>query len=83
MTEDPKNMTCEEFSARMNEMIAAGEDIFSHPHVQTCELHRALLADLEAIAKAARELFPEVEPPDDLWKEIEGKLEMEGKTSPK
>ena len=83
MTEDPKNMTCEEFGAKMNDMIAAGEDIFSHPHVKICELHRALLADLEAIAKVARELFPEVEPPHDLWKEIEGKLEMEGKSSPK
>jgi hypothetical protein len=67
-------MSCEEFDAHMSEMIAAGEDIFNHPHVRTCELHKALLADLEAIAIAAKELFPEVDPPDDLWKGIEGKL---------
>jgi hypothetical protein len=83
MTEKGKNMSCEEFGARMNELIASGGDIFAHPHVQGCELHRALLADLEAIAEAARGLFPEVEPPPDLWKKIERELEMEGKSSPK
>jgi hypothetical protein len=75
---DKREMSCEEFGARMNELIATGEDIFAHPHVMTCELHRALLEDLEAIAIAARQLFPEVDPPDNLWKEIEGKLEVEG-----
>jgi len=79
---DKKQMSCEEFGARMNELIASGEDIFAHPHVMTCKLHRALLEDLEAIAIAARQLFPEVDPPDNLWREIEGKLEEEGKPSP-
>ena len=74
MTEDPKVMSCEEFDAHMSEMIATGQDIFTHPHVQSCELHKALLADLEAIARVAKDLFPEVDPPDDLWKDIEGKL---------
>lgn len=69
-----REMSCEEFGAKMSEMIASGEDIFSHPHVQTCKLHRALLEDLEAIAIAARQLFPEVDPPDNLWKEIESRL---------
>ena len=37
-----------------------------HPHIQRCELCRALLADLETIAEAARRLFPIEEPPDEL-----------------
>ena len=37
----------------------------------------ALLADLEAIAEAARQLFPIEEPPDDLWKKIQSKLDKE------
>ncbi len=74
MTKDLKEMSCEEFDARMTAMMASGEDIFTHPHVQSCELHKALLADLEAIARVAKDLFPEVDPPDDLWSGIEGKL---------
>jgi hypothetical protein len=83
MTENRKDMSCEEFQSHLPELIGAGVDVSSHPHVLGCELCRALLADLEAIARAARELFPEVEPPDTLWDEIEDKLEMEGKSSPK
>jgi hypothetical protein len=74
MTENHKDMPCEEFQAHLPDLIGAGVDVSNHPHVLSCDLCRALLADLEAIAMAARELFPEVEPPDDLWKEIEEKL---------
>lgn len=74
MNEDPRQMTCEEFDSRMSAMMASGEDIFTHPHVKNCELHKALLSDLEAIARAAKDLFPDVDPPEDLWKDIEGKL---------
>jgi hypothetical protein len=35
------------------------------------------LADLDAIAQAARQLFPVEEPPDDLWKEIESAIVRE------
>jgi predicted anti-sigma-YlaC factor YlaD len=49
----------------------------SHPHIQNCELCRALLADLETIAKAARQLFPIVEPPDALWEQIESAIKEE------
>jgi len=80
MIDNRKNMSCEEFGVRMNELIATGEDIFSHPHVQTCVLHKALLEDLEAIAIAARQLFPEVDPPENLWMEIEGRLDEEKET---
>jgi len=74
MIDNRKDMSCREFSARMAELIAAGEDIFAHPHVRRCKMHRALLDDLETIAKAARQLFPEVDPPATLWDGIQARL---------
>jgi hypothetical protein len=74
----PEKMTCEEFQSHMPELIASGEDISQHPHILECELCRALLADLEAIAAAAREMFAPVEdPPDTLWEQIESKIKAE------
>ena len=71
MTDDRNTMSCAEFQAQLPELIGSGADVSTHPHLQDCELCRALLADLETIAEAARQLFPVVEPPDDLWKHIE------------
>ena len=71
MTGDPRNMSCEEFQAQMPELIGSGEDASAHPHLQTCDRCRALLADLQTIADAARQLFPSVEPPDEVWANIE------------
>ena len=75
---DGKNtMSCAEFQDRMPELIGSGEKAAHHPHIQTCELCRALLADLETIAEAARQLFPIEEPPDELWEQIEIKIKSE------
>ncbi|MGA9673210.1 MAG: hypothetical protein WBQ94_28685 [Terracidiphilus sp.] len=71
MTEDRNNSGCAEFEAQLPDLIGSGENASEHPHVQSCELHRALLADLETIAEAARQLLPPVEPPDKLWAQIE------------
>jgi predicted anti-sigma-YlaC factor YlaD len=71
MTEDRNHMSCAEFQAQLPELIGSGENASVHPHVQNCELCRALLADLETIAEAARQLFPVEEPPDKLWQQIE------------
>ena len=71
-------MTCEEFTAGMAELVASGEDIFSHPHVKSCSVHRALLEDLEAIAAAARQLLPDVDPSDGIWEKIKSELEPGG-----
>ena len=54
MTSDPNKMSCAEFQAQLPDLIGSGADAGSHPHVQNCELCRALLADLETIAEAAR-----------------------------
>ena|ERR1700744_291946 len=74
----PEKMTCEEFQSHLPEVIATGEDISQHPHILSCELCRNLLADLEAIAEAARQLFPPMEdPPDTLWEQIQSKIQAE------
>ena len=78
MTADRSQLTCAEFQSQLPDLIGSGEDVSTHPHIQSCELCRALLADLETIAEAARQLFPAVEPPDDLWNQIESAIENEG-----
>jgi predicted anti-sigma-YlaC factor YlaD len=77
MTDVRNTMSCADFQAQLPELIGSGEDASTHPHLQNCELCRALLADLETIAEAARQLFPVVEPPDDLWKHIESAIKDE------
>jgi hypothetical protein len=77
MTQDAMNLNCAEFQAQLPELIGSGERIADHPHILSCELCRALLADLETIAEAARQLFPPVEPPDELWEQIESAIKKE------
>jgi hypothetical protein len=79
MKEDASKMSCEAFQAQLPELVGSGENLANHPHLKDCELCRALLADLETIAEAARQLFPIEEPPDALWKEIESKIKKESK----
>jgi predicted anti-sigma-YlaC factor YlaD len=77
MTGDPSKLSCAEFQAQLPELISSGKDATAHPHLQSCELCRALLADLETIAEAARQLFPSVEPPDEVWEHIESAIKQE------
>jgi hypothetical protein len=70
-------MSCAEFQEHLPELIATGEDVSQHPHILECDLCRALLADLETIAQAARALFPTVEPPAEVWDKIESALKSE------
>jgi hypothetical protein len=77
MSDNPKDLSCAEFQSQLPELIASGMDAETHPHVQSCELCRALLADLETIAEAARQLFPGVEPPEEVWKNIESAIKTE------
>jgi hypothetical protein len=78
MTESANNSKCIEFQDKLPDLIGAGEDLSVHPHIQSCELCRALLSDLETIAEAARQLFPSEEPPDELWSHIESAIRSEG-----
>ena len=77
MKKDTNILSCAEFQAQLPELIGSGEQIAEHPHLRSCELCRALLADLETIAEAARQLFPIVEPPDELWEQIESAIRNE------
>jgi hypothetical protein len=78
MTDTPRKLSCEEFQAQLPDLIGSGEDLADHEHIRGCELCRALLADLETIAEAARQLFPVEEPPDKLWEQIESAIKNEG-----
>jgi predicted anti-sigma-YlaC factor YlaD len=77
MTGDPKNMTCQEFQAQLADLIGSGIDVSNHPHLQTCDTCRALLAELETIAEAARQLLPIEQPKEDLWDRIELAIKKE------
>jgi hypothetical protein len=81
MKDDSKNLNCAAFQAQLPELIGSGVDLNTHPHMQSCEVCRALLADLETIAEAARQLLPIVEPPDELWEQIEAKIKDEESAS--
>lgn len=77
MTGDPSKMSCAEFQAQMADLIGSGEDLTTHPHLKGCADCSALLADLKTIAEAARQLFPSVEPPDEVWEHIESAIKQE------
>ena len=75
MTGEPDNLSCQEFQENLADLIGSGEAA-DHPHLKTCANCRALLADLQAIADAARELLPP-DPGDDLWMRIEEEIKKE------
>jgi hypothetical protein len=77
MTGDPGKMSCADVQAQLPELIASGQDAAAHPHLRSCRDCRAFLASLEAIAEAARQLFPSVEPPDEVWERIESAIRRE------
>ncbi len=64
-------MSCAEFQVKLAELIGSGSDVANHFHIQKCDHCRILFSDLQTIAAAARDLFPVVEPPDEVWKNIE------------
>lgn len=74
MSTQPDKQSCADFQAHLPELIGSGADLSDHPHLAECDLCRALLADLETIAQAARNLFPSVEPPEEIWANIESAI---------
>ena len=53
MTEKQNILTCAEFQAQLPELISSGQPIADHPHLRTCGLCSALLAELQTIVDAA------------------------------
>jgi len=49
-------------------------------HLEGCESCRALLADLQTIARSA-EALPPLNPPDRVWMQIAGRLHQEGRVT--
>jgi hypothetical protein len=82
MKGDQDKMSCAEFQAQLPELIGSGTDTAAHPHVMSCDDCRKFLADLETIAEAARQLFPSVEPRDELWKNIESAIKKDDDGGP-
>ena len=62
---------CIDFQGHLPELIGTGADLSNNPHISSCLLCHALLADLQTIADAARQLMPAIEPPDEVWEHIE------------
>ena len=85
MIDNRKNLSCEQFQEQLAELIGSGADASTHPHVLECDLCRSFLSELEAIAAAARELFPVEDPSDRVWEQIQSaiQVEEEGKPSAK
>ncbi len=77
MNQDSNRTTCAAFQDQLPELIGSGRKLADHPHLESCAHCRALLADLETIAAAARPVFPIVEPPEDLWEQIESAIRRE------
>ena len=77
MNQDHNEMSCAAFQAQLPDLIGSGEDISEQTHLKDCETCRTLLAELETIAQAARQLFPIEEPPDEVWEHIESAIKKE------
>lgn len=77
MTTDPKTMSCTEFQAQLSDLVGSGADVGNHPHIKECDLCRQLYQELQTIADAARQLFPDQQPEDNLWERIESAIKKE------
>ena len=74
---DPKSMPCEEFQAQLSDLVGSGADVANHPHIKDCDICRELYEQLQTIADAAKQLFPDQEPEESLWERIESAIKKE------
>jgi len=78
MTIDPKSMSCEEFQNKLAELVGSGADVQNHPHIAVCQNDcLRLYQDLQTIADAAKQLFQDQQPEDNLWERIETAIKKE------
>jgi hypothetical protein len=79
----PASMSCAEFQEQLPDLFASGtngvpEDPALQAHLSTCDNCSALVRDLQYIADQARLLLePTHEPSDNVWSNIQSKLEAE------
>ena len=75
MTVDSKSMSCEEFQSQLADLIGSGANVVDHPHISECKNNcLRLYEDLQTIADAAKQLFPDQQPEDNLWERIESAI---------
>jgi predicted anti-sigma-YlaC factor YlaD len=77
MTTNHKTMSCEVFQSQLSDLVGSGADIENHPHIKECDICRQLYQELQTIADAARQLFPDQQPEDKLWDRIESAIKEE------
>jgi hypothetical protein len=70
-------MTCEEFERVLPE-LGESQSIEQESHLKSCSACSELLSDLNAIARQAQLLEPDVEPSPRVWNSIEITLRHEG-----
>jgi hypothetical protein len=81
MNKKANTQSCAIFQAQLPKLIGSRVNVTDHSHLRSCSNCSLLLADLEAIAEAARQLFPIQDPSDDLWEEIQFAIEKERPSS--
>ena len=59
MSEDLRNLTCEEFQNQIAELVGSGAKIENHPHLKVCAICSQLLNDLTTMQKT-RDIFGSV-----------------------
>ena len=70
MSEDFRELTCEEFQNQIAELVGSGAKVDNHPHVTGCAICSQLLHDLKTIAENSRHLrFGSSDSDTDDWSE--------------
>ena len=71
-------MQCQELEQELERSGGGSLPAGAMAHLESCVTCRSLVADLESIAAAARELPREMEPPVKLWTALHARLAAEG-----
>ncbi len=72
-------MQCHEFEQALEQQEAQQLPADAAAHLNDCVQCRALIADLETIQAAARQMPTEVEPPERVWHSLRAQLAAEGR----
>ena len=68
---------CASFQDELPSLFESGEEISTHPHLQTCENCKALVRDLQYIAQQAKLLLPIHDPGPQVWENIQSAIKKE------
>ncbi len=71
-------MQCQELEQELELSGGGALPAGARAHLESCAACRTLIADLDSIAAAARELTGEIEPPAHVWTALQARLAAEG-----